>query len=377
VFLAAAGIASTVAEVARHRAEEAELRRREADLAAEMARSCSVARRCRTRCRPSGGASRRRSISPRRASSSPRWRPTRAASGCRSTSGAGGRGRSWCRPPSSRGARARQGADRAALEALLAAALDREALQSEVVETQALRRSDVIKTALLRAVSHDLRSPLTAIVTAGSALRSAGLDPAEREELAAVVTGEASRLARLMDKLLDLSRLQAGRGAARGLVLDRGGRGGRGGRPRGAGRAARPPRARPRPAARPRRRRAARAGVLNLLENARRYFGDAPVQVRARVSGGRLLVRVVDRGPGIPPERLEGIFQPFYRDDDGGGHPGLGLGLAIARGFVEANGGRVWAESLPGQGDRVRGRAAAARAGGGAGAGDPPGAGSP
>jgi two-component system, OmpR family, sensor histidine kinase KdpD len=210
VFLAAAGIASTVAEVARHRAEEAELRRREADLAAEMARSCSVARRCRTRCRPSGGASRRRSISPRRASSSPRWRPTRAASGCRSTSGAGGRGRSWCRPPSSRGARARQGADRAALEALLAAALDREALQSEGVETQALRRSDVIKTALLRAVSHDLRSPLTAIVTAGSALRSAGLDPAEREELAAVVTGEASRLARLVDKLLDLSRLQGG-----------------------------------------------------------------------------------------------------------------------------------------------------------------------
>src|SRR6185503_11838736 len=95
-----------------------------------------------------------------------------------------------------------------ALEALLAAALDREALQAEVVETQALRRSDVIKTALLRAVSHDLRSPLTAIVTAGSALRSAGLDPAEREELAAVVTGEASRLARLVDKLLDLSRLQ-------------------------------------------------------------------------------------------------------------------------------------------------------------------------
>jgi two-component system, OmpR family, sensor histidine kinase KdpD len=68
------------------------------------------------------------------------------------------------------------------------------------------------------------------------------------------------------------------------------------------------------------------------------------------VSGGRLLVRVVDRGPGIPPERLEGIFQPFYRDDDGGGHPGSGLGLAIVRGFVEANGGRVWAESLPGHG---------------------------
>ena len=97
-----------------------------------------------------------------------------------------------------------------ALEALLRAALDRDRLQAEVVETQALRRSDVIKTALLRAVSHDLRTPLTAIITAGHAVRSPELEDGERDELGLVVVEEAQRLSALVDKLLDLSRLQAG-----------------------------------------------------------------------------------------------------------------------------------------------------------------------
>ena len=97
-----------------------------------------------------------------------------------------------------------------ALEALLRAALDRDRLQAEVVETQALRRSDVIKTALLRAVSHDLRTPLTAIITAGHAVRSPALEGGERDELGLVVVEEAQRLSALVDKLLDLSRLQAG-----------------------------------------------------------------------------------------------------------------------------------------------------------------------
>ena len=61
-------------------------------------------------------------------------------------------------------------------------------------------------------------------------------------------------------------------------------------------------------------------------------------------------MRVIDRGPGIPPELLPHVFEPFRRGDDAGGHRGSGLGLAIVKGFVEANGGRVWAESLPGQG---------------------------
>jgi two-component system sensor histidine kinase KdpD len=67
--------------------------------------------------------------------------------------------------------------------------------------------------------------------------------------------------------------------------------------------------------------------------------------VRARDVGGRILIRVVDRGPGIPKAHRERIFEPFYRS----GSRGSGLGLAIVRGFVQANGGRVWVESLPDQ----------------------------
>ncbi len=93
---------------------------------------------------------------------------------------------------------------------MLAAALERVRLASEVVETAALRRGDVVKTALLRTVSHDLRSPLTAILTASDFVASPTVDAAEREELAGVIRQEAGRLARLVDNLLDLSRLQAG-----------------------------------------------------------------------------------------------------------------------------------------------------------------------
>ncbi|HEU0249365.1 MAG TPA: ATP-binding protein, partial [Solirubrobacteraceae bacterium] len=86
-----------------------------------------------------------------------------------------------------------------------------------------------------------------------------------------------------------------------------------------------------------------------------------PVSVRARAvrslgeqggtAGDRLVVRVVDRGPGIPPAQLERVFEPFYRAGTSkSGHRGSGLGLAIARGFTEANGGRLHVESLPGQG---------------------------
>ena len=128
---------------------------------------------------------------------------------------------------------------------------------------------------------------------------------------------------------------------------------------------------------------------VNVLENARRHSGGHPVSVRARAvrslgsgtppassagererpggtlatglsaleapgggpAGDRLVVRVVDRGPGIPPAQLERVFEPFYRaGTPQGGHRGSGLGLAIARGFAESNGGRLRVESLPGQG---------------------------
>ena len=97
-----------------------------------------------------------------------------------------------------------------ALEALLSAALEREELLGGVVETASLRSADVVKTALLRAVSHDLRSPLTAISAAGEAVGSDALREDERKEMAAVIQEEARRLSRLVDNLLDLSRLEAG-----------------------------------------------------------------------------------------------------------------------------------------------------------------------
>ena len=211
-----------------------------------------------------------------------------------------------------------------ALEALLSAALEREGLLGGVVETAALRRADTIKTALLRAVSHDLRSPLTAISAAGEALASPALCRAERVEMAAVIQEETRRLSRLVDNLLDLSRLEAGAAEPRrDWVVGRGAdpRGGR--RARGAAGGVRAV-DRPRPAAG-----AASTPVqmerafVNVLENARRHSGGHPVSVRARAvrslararaarqaarrrrrepapAGDRVIVRIVDRGPGHP-----------------------------------------------------------------------------
>jgi two-component system sensor histidine kinase KdpD len=234
------------------------------------------------------------------------------------------------------------------LSTLLGAAFEREALTREVVETSALRRSDEIKTAVLRSVSHDLRSPLTAIVTSADALASPGLEPDERVELTEAIAVESRRLARLVEQLLDLARLQGG-GAEprrdwcsleeviRAAVDDV-----------GAGERVRLAIDRDLPLVRADATQLRRA-LGNLLENALRFGAGRPVSVRARVSGGRVLIRVVDQGPGIPRAEQERIFAPFYRAPGATG-AGSGLGLAIVRGLVEANGGRVRVESLPGQG---------------------------
>lgn len=241
---------------------------------------------------------------------------------------------------------------RPTLEALLAAAVEREALTREVIETRALRRSDEIKTAVLRAVSHDLRSPLAAIVASAEALSSPSLDDPDRQELTAGVARESARLSRLIDKLLELSRLQAGTAAPRRdwCSLDE--------ILREAARSVDAPGVslklmidRDLPLI------IADAGQLerafaNLLENAARHSDGLPISVRARVSGGRLLVRVVDQGPGIALADHERVFEPFFRAD-GARADGSGLGLAIVKGFVEANDGQVRVESLPGQGTSV------------------------
>jgi two-component system sensor histidine kinase KdpD len=353
VFLVAAVIVSTLAELARARALEAEERRREADLAAELARLLlggpdvaaalgpAAQRLAKALDLPSAAIE---VEAPSARDEAPTRLPLRA--GEREIAAL-----QLAEAPSEAAlARLRERVV-PSLEALLAAALDRETLQREVVETQALRRSDDIKTALLRAVSHDLRSPLTGIAAAGEALASRHLTQAERHELAAVVVGESSRLSRLVDKLLDLSRLQGGAAEPRieWCSIEETLRAAIEETPHAAGfNVAIDPEL---PLMRADAMQLERA-FANLLENAVRHGRDHPVAVRARAVGHRILVRVVDRGPGISGPECERIFEPFYRSPASadGGHTGSGLGLAVVRGFVEANAGRVWVESLPGQG---------------------------
>ena len=359
-FLVAAVLASSVAEVTRARAREATERRREADLAAEMARLLLSGRRL-SEDLPTAAARLSQSLElpsaaieleavegdERRIAFPLREGPRRLGT--------------LLVPSDTSEATLRRLQERIvpSLESLLSAGLERDSLLTDVVETAALRRADVVKTALLRAVSHDLRSPLTAISTAGEAIGSPSLSGEERREMAAIIQEETSRLARLVDNLLDLSRLEAGAAEPRTaltsiddviraalaelspgeqdftLSIDRD-----------------LPLVRVDPVQMER-------AFVNVLENARRHSGGHPVSVRARAVRGltsesardRLVVRIVDRGPGIPPAQLERVFEPFYRaGTPQGGHRGSGLGLAIARGFTESNAGRLHVESLPGQG---------------------------
>ena len=237
-----------------------------------------------------------------------------------------------------------------AVQAAMALLLDRERLQTATIEAEALRRSDEVKTALLRAVSHDLRSPLTAIMAAGEALSSQSIEDGDRRALAGAVSAEAARLSRLVDKLLDLSRLEAGQAQPRldwcsieevvaAAVEDLGER----------AELVKVSLASDLPFVRADAAQLERA-LANLLENAVRFSGGEQTLVRARALPNRLAIRVVDRGPGIPPGELSHVFEPFYRGAGDRGHQGSGLGLAIVRGLVEMNGGQVWAESVPGQG---------------------------
>jgi len=235
------------------------------------------------------------------------------------------------------------------LETLVGAARRRDELEAQLIETKALRRSNVVKTTLLRTVSHDLRSPLTAITTAASGLESADLDDEQQGELISVITTESARLSRLVDNLLDLTRLQAGSAEPRPdwisveeLV-------------QGAVESVAPPaegfdvRLDPDlPLIQADAAQLERA-LANVLENSSHFAGSAPVVIRGRAADRFVILRIADQGPGIPGDELERIFEPFYRSRERGGD-GSGLGLAIARGFLEANGGRIRAESLPGQG---------------------------
>jgi two-component system sensor histidine kinase KdpD len=239
-----------------------------------------------------------------------------------------------------------------ALGSLLAVARERERLERDAFEAEALRRSDAIKTALIQTVSHDLRTPLATIEQALDGLESGELALTEEDRAALLQTIriEHARLKRLVENLLDLSRLQAGAAqsspelwTADQLVaqaLDE---------LAGSERV----RVSARPDLPPVRVDAVQIQrvLVNLLENALRVSPPGEdVHVRVTATRQELLVRITDRGPGVPEEDRERIFQPFQRVSGTSELRGPGLGLAIARGFTQANGGRLWVESKPGQG---------------------------
>ena len=228
------------------------------------------------------------------------------------------------------------------LEALIAVALQRDAAQADAVETAALRRSDELKTALLQATSHDLRTPVTAILAAAHALRARSVTEEERGELSAAVVEEAERLSALIDKLLDLSRLQSGRAEPRrdwisleevvlaarddapgarstcGISID--------------------------PDVPPIRADAAQLerAFANLLENAWRYSDGLPVSVHVRRAGTRVVVRVVDQGPGSagPSRRGSSSRSTAARRPRSSAGPGRGWGSRSPRGSSRPTAGR-------------------------------------
>jgi two-component system sensor histidine kinase KdpD len=224
---------------------------------------------------------------------------------------------------------------------------EREEAARQVAAARELEAGNRTRTALLAAVSHDLRTPLAGLRSAAETLRLAGdrLDPSARDELLLAIEDSTIRLTGLVGDLLDMSRLQTGAVTPHladvplgdvaehataslpdvGIVIGE------------------------LPVAH------VDAGLLervlaNLLANAVRY--SAVVEVRGGRVGRRVQLRVVDHGPGVPEADLPRIFEPFQRlgDTPAGDGAGVGLGLAVARGLVEAQGGAITPEQTPGGG---------------------------
>ncbi|MEV5788063.1 sensor histidine kinase KdpD [Streptomyces sp. NPDC052287] len=239
----------------------------------------------------------------------------------------------------------------AAFAAQAAVVLDRQRLQSEADQSRTLAEGNRIRTALLAAVSHDLRTPLAGIKAAVSSLRSDDVAWSEEDqaELLEGIEEGADRLDNLVGNLLDMSRLQTGTVTPlfREIDLDEVVPMALGGVPEDSVMLD-IPETLPMVAVDP--------GLLerlvaNLVENAVKYSpSDERVLISASAMADRVEVRVVDRGPGIPDEAKDRIFEPFQRYGDAPRGAGVGLGLAVARGFAEAMGGTLAAEDTPGGG---------------------------
>ena len=248
------------------------------------------------------------------------------------------------------------GEDRALLARLATGAartLEAQRLAVQAGQARQLTEIDRLRTAILRAVGHDLRTPLAAIKAAASSLHSADVQftAGDRDELVTTIVESADRLDDLIENLLAMSRLQAGvlsvqlrpvgvdevvaRAAlgfdATRLVID-------------------VPDDLPWVRADP--------GLLervvaNLIDNAVRATGGGTVVVRATATADTVSVAVVGDGPGIPAEERERVFAPFQRLDDHSTEGRLGLGLAIARGFTDAMGAALYPSPTSGGGQTM------------------------
>ncbi|HEX4061086.1 MAG TPA: DUF4118 domain-containing protein [Streptosporangiaceae bacterium] len=235
-----------------------------------------------------------------------------------------------------------------------AAALDRERLRTQASQAEALAEGNRMRTALLAAVSHDLRTPLASIKASASSLRQTDVQwtAADQAALLATIDHNADRLDALIGNLLDMSRLHTGSlepflrptaidevapVALRGLDAP------------GKLEIAVPdglPLVRADPGLLER-------VLANLFSNALRHSPpNRPPVLRARRLYDTVLLEVVDHGPGVPDEQKERIFEPFARLD--GQHGGVGLGLAVAKGFAEAMGGTIAAADTSGGGLTIK-----------------------
>jgi two-component system, OmpR family, sensor histidine kinase KdpD len=236
-----------------------------------------------------------------------------------------------------------------------ALALERARMSQEAAQASALAQSDELKSALLAAVSHDLRTPLASIKASATSLLddSVAWDEETRQDFLTAIDEETDRLTLMVSNLLDLSRIEGG--ALRPqkdwydvdeLIVDV--------------RARLAPRTRSHPLT---------ITVepdlpllhfdyvqiaqvlVNLIENAVKYTaGGTTIAVAARQVPGAVEISVHDDGPGIPREHQLRLFDKFYRVYPSTAAPGAGIGLAISKGLVEAHGGRIWVESEPGSG---------------------------
>ncbi len=235
----------------------------------------------------------------------------------------------------------------------LAVALRSRELAAEASSAELLSQANELRTALLRAVSHDLRTPLASIKASATTLLADDVawTPEATHELLLTIDEEADRLNKLIGNLLDMSRLQGGTldllredvGLDEVVAQALASLGERAKRV-----VTEVPETLPRintdPALLER-------AVANVIDNAIAWSPlDRPVRLEAAQFGGSVELRVIDRGPGIPPDQRERIFQPFQRLGDQPRGEGVGLGLAVARGFVDAIGGELTVEDTPGGG---------------------------